>query len=96
MPVIVDTVAARNFATLAKGHGGTFAGSLRNAVVAIGVFVPLWLLALLLLAVPPVYVAVSLLLNAWLNARLFRYDALAVHADRDEMRAVIRARAGGC
>ena len=88
MPVIVDTVAARDFAALEQKHGGTFTGSIRNAAVAIGVFVPLWLLALLLLAVPPIYVAASLLLNAWLNARLFRYDALSVHADRNEMRAV--------
>lgn len=91
MPVIVDTVAAREFATLEKRHGGTFAGSIGNAIVAIVVFVPLWLLALLLLALPPVYVAASLLLNTWLNARLFRYDALAAHADPDEMRLVILA-----
>lgn len=94
MPVIVDTVAARDFPSLEKKHGGTFAGSIANAILAIGVFVPLWLLALLLLALPPIYVAVSLLLSAWLNARLFRYDALALHADRDEMAAVIRGARG--
>jgi uncharacterized protein involved in cysteine biosynthesis len=44
----------------------------------------------LLLAVPPVYLAVTLLLNAWLNQRLFRYDALALHADSDELPAVFR------
>jgi uncharacterized protein involved in cysteine biosynthesis len=90
MPVIVATVADRDFRDLAKRHGGTFAGSLGNATVAIGVFLPLWLAALLLLFLPPVYVAVSLCLNAWLNQRLFRYDALALHADGDEMREVIR------
>jgi uncharacterized protein involved in cysteine biosynthesis len=94
MPVIVDAVAVRDFPALAKRHGGTFVGSVVNAAAAIAVFFPLWLPALLLLAVPPIYVAVSLLLNAWLNQRLFRYDALALHAGRDEMREVIRGARG--
>jgi uncharacterized protein involved in cysteine biosynthesis len=33
-------------------------------------------------------------LNAWLIQRLFRYDALALHAGRDEMVAVIRGLRG--
>ena len=94
MPVIVDAVADRDFASLAKRRGGTFAGSLVNAAVAIAVFLPLWLLALLLLALPPIYLAVSMCLNAWLNQRLFRYDALALHTSRDEMVAVIRGARG--
>ena len=96
MPVIVDVVADRDFPALTKLRGGTFVGSVVNAAVAIAVYFPLWLLALVLLAVPPIYVAVSLLLNAWLNQRLFRYDALALHAGRDEMRAVIAGARGRC
>jgi CysZ protein len=94
MPVIVATVARRDFPGLAERRGGTFAGSLVNAAVAVVVFLPLWLLALALLFLPPVYVAVSLCLNAWLNQRLFRYDALALHATGDEMREVIRGGRG--
>ncbi len=94
MPVIVDAVADRDFESLAKRRGGTFAGSLVNAAVAISVFLPLWLLALSLLALPPIYVVVSMFLNAWLNQRLFRYDALARHAGRDEISVVIRGMRG--
>jgi uncharacterized protein involved in cysteine biosynthesis len=94
MPVIVATVTERDYAGLATLRGGTLAGSLVNAVVAIAVFLPLWLLALLLLFLPPVYVAASLCLSAWLNQRLFRYDALALHAGGDEMREVIRGARG--
>ncbi len=90
MPVIVATVAARDYPLLARGNGGTFAGSLGNAMTAIIVFLPLALLALLLLWLPPLFAGVSLVLNAWLNQRLFRYDALALHAGRDELPAVIR------
>jgi len=94
MPVIVATVAERDFRDLARRNGGTFAGSLVNAAIAIIVFLPLWLLALPLLFLPPVYVAVSFCLNAWLNQRLFRYDALALHAAGFEMREVIRGARG--
>jgi CysZ protein len=94
MPVIVEGVAARDFAMLERRRGGTFAGSIANALVALAVFLPLWVLALVLLAVPPIYVGVALLLSAWLNQRLFRHDALALHAGRDEMAAVIKAARG--
>jgi uncharacterized protein involved in cysteine biosynthesis len=91
MPVIVRTVATRDFPALAARRGGTFAGSLGNAVVALAIFVPLWLASLVLLFVPPIYVVASLLLNAWLTQRMFRYDALAEHAERGEI-AVLLAR----
>lgn len=94
MPMIVSTVAARDFATLERRRGGTFAGSVFNAVVTVAVFVPLWIASLFLLAVPPLFVAVSLALSAWLNQRLLRYDALAEHADAKELREVVRGARG--
>lgn len=92
MPVIVKTVAARHFPGLAAHRGGTVAGSTRNALFALLAFVPLWLLTLPLLLVPPLYVAASLALNAWLAQRMFRYDALAEHASGDELATIVRER----
>ena len=89
MPVIVRTVSARHFPSLAAKRGGTFAGSVGNAAVALAIFVPLWLAALVLLFVPPVYAVASLVLNALLTQRMFRYDALAEHAARAEIALVI-------
>jgi uncharacterized protein involved in cysteine biosynthesis len=89
MPVIVRTVAARHYPSLAPLHGGSFSGSLGNAAVALLVFVPLWLVSLVLLFVPPVYAVTSLVLNAWLTQRMFRYDALAEHAARAEIDLVL-------
>lgn len=94
MPVIVEAVATRDFAELERRRGGTFAGSLINALGAVAAFVSLWLLALPLLVFPPAYIVASILLNAWLNRRLLPYDALAVHADLDELRTVIRSARG--
>jgi uncharacterized protein involved in cysteine biosynthesis len=94
MPVIVRVVATRDFPTLTPLRGGTVSGSIANAAVALVVYVPLWLLSLPLLFVPPLYAAVSLVLNAWLTQRMFRYDALAEHARREEIAAVLgRSRA---
>ena len=90
MPVIVKLVAARDFPQLAAHRGGTLHGSAGNAIVALCVFVPLWLASLALLVLPPLYVAVSLCLNAWLSQRMFRYDALAEHATRAEIATIVR------
>lgn len=89
MPVIVRTVAQRDFPALEARHGGTFAGSVRSAVVAFALFAALWLASLPLLVFPPLYAAASLLLNGWLAQRMFRYDALAEHASADELAVVI-------
>jgi CysZ protein len=89
MPVIVRTVAVRHYPSLAPSRGGTFAGSLGNAAAALAIFIPLWLVSLVLLFIPPLYAVASLTLNAWLTQRMFRYDALAEHATRDEISTVI-------
>ncbi len=88
-PVFTRAVEARYHPTLERKAGGTVVGSLVNAVVAIAVFVPLWCLALPLAFLPPIGIAATLLLNAWLNQRLFRYDALAEHASAAERAQVI-------
>lgn len=92
MPVIVS-VAGRAYPGLAKHAGGTVIGSVGNASVAISVFVLLWL-ATLPLWLTGIGAAVLPALNsAWLNQRLFRYDALAEHASREEYREIVtRAR----
>lgn len=93
MPVIVSLVE-RQYVHLEKEKSGSIAGSIGNAAFAIGTFgvlwlvtLPLWLTGIGAFLVPP-------LLSAYLNQRLFRYDALAEHASREEY-ATIVARAKG-
>jgi hypothetical protein len=92
-PVFVRVVAARHHPALERRRGGTFAGGLANTLATLALWLPAWLVTLPLLLFPPLGVPASLLLNAWLNQRLFRYDALAEHASADERAAVV-ARAG--
>ena len=89
LPVIVSFVSARYYATLEKKAGGTIAGSILNSMVGIVVFCALWLVTLPLWLTGIAAFVLPPLLSAYLNQRLFRYDALAEHASRDEYRALL-------
>ena len=88
MPAVVEHVASRDYPTLARKNGGTWAGSVANALWISVVFligfvltIPLWLFAPLALLVP-------LLWWGWATARMFRYDALVVHASSEERKTL--------
>jgi CysZ protein len=92
MQKMVDHVASRSFPGLQRRRGGAAAGSIWNASVALlgmaGLFavsLPLWLL-------PPLWPLIPLVILAWGNQRLLRYDALAEHADEVEMARIFRER----
>ena len=93
-PVFIAAVAARHFPALERKRGGTLAGGVANAVTAVTLWLLMWIVVLPLLLVPIVGVPASLAANAWLNQRLFRYDALAEHASAAERGAVIVAARG--
>jgi hypothetical protein len=93
MPTVVAHVGGRDYASLAMKRGGSYLGSLGNALWVSLVFVigfiltlPLWLLAPLAFLVP-------LLWWGWATARMFRYDALVAHASAEE-RTTLFARHG--
>ena len=97
MPLMLRHVA-RDYPDVARLRGGTIAGSIRNALVAVAWFLlfsiltlPLWFLPLLGWLVP-------IFLLGLLNARVLRYDALSEHASAQEMNQLARAprRTGGC
>ena len=86
MPRIVDFVAARHYPDLERHRGGTLAGSIFNGLVAMVFYLSAWVLLLPVWLFAPFGIAVSILLNAWLNQKLFMYDALAEHASEAELR----------
>lgn len=91
MPAMVEHVAGRSYQELERRHGGTFAGSVWNTVLAVAVFLFLGLLTLPLWLVPPLWPVLGAVLMGYLNQRMFRYDALAEHASADEMRTLFAA-----
>lgn len=94
MPAIVTHVGARYFPGLERRAGGTLAGSIANAVIAITIFCVLWVLTLPLWLTGVGAVVLPALISAYLNQRLLRYDALSEHAARDEYAAIIAGSKG--
>ena len=94
MPLIVGFVARRDYPALVRRHGGTFTGSCLNAAMSITIFTALWLVMLPLSLIAVLGAPLLLLLSGWLIQRLFRYDALAEHADNAEFRALCASSRG--
>jgi uncharacterized protein involved in cysteine biosynthesis len=93
MPVIVSMVA-REHPHLERRAGGSTIGSLWNAVRAIVLFILLWTVTLPLWLTGVGAFVLPALNSAFLNQRLFRYDALAEHASREEYHALVRRAKG--
>jgi hypothetical protein len=94
MPMLVRHVAQSRYPNLERRRGGTAIGSLWNALVAIFVFALLWMVTLPLWLLGPLAVPLPLLLSAYLNQRLFRFDALSEHADAAEMKEIFESARG--
>lgn len=90
MPVIVKFVGERYYAGLKREAGGTLIGSVLNAVIGISVFAVLWIVTLPLWLTGVGAVLAPVLTSAYLNQRIFRYDALAEHASPAEIERITR------
>lgn len=94
MPVMLNFVMVRDYPELEMKRGGTFMGSVWNGLFAVGVFLILWIITLPLWLIPFGALVAPTLLSAYLNQRLFMYDALMDHASREEFEQ-IKVRANG-
>jgi hypothetical protein len=91
---MVDHVAATSFPNLERRHGGGVLGSAWNGIAALLGMLVMGIVTLPLWLVPPLWPVMPIAIFAWMNQRLLRYDALADHAGRDEMRLIFRERRG--
>jgi hypothetical protein len=92
MPAMVEHVAERRFPALERRRGGSFAGSLGNNLVSLGGLAALAVLSLPLWLFPPLWPLIPVAILGWVNQRVLRYDAVAEHADGEEMRRLFRER----
>jgi len=95
MDKMVDHVAAQISPSPERRRGGGTAGSIWNAIVSLAGLVLAFLVSLPLWLVPPLGPIAVLAILSWVNQHLLRYDALAEHADKAEMRRIFRERRGG-
>jgi hypothetical protein len=94
MQKMVDHVAGSSFPGLERRRGGGNVGSAWNGGVALAGMLAAFAVSLPLWLIPPLWPLIPLVIMAWVNQRLLRYDALAEHADREEMRRIFRERRG--
>jgi len=94
MPMMVNHVAAKFYPGLERKQGGSTAGSVWNSALAIIVYCLGWILVLPLWLFSPFAIVLPVLLFAYLNQRLFRYDALAEHASPEEYEQIIERSTG--
>ena len=94
MPALIRVVAERDYPQLKRKNGGGIVGSVWNAVIAIVVFVALWLVTLPLWLIG-IGMIIPFVAAAYLNQRLFRYDAIAEHASANEMATLFKSERGG-
>jgi uncharacterized protein involved in cysteine biosynthesis len=87
MPALIRIVEDRDYPEIERKNGGNIVGNLLNALLAIVVFVFIWGVTLPLWLIG-VGVLIPFISAAYLNQRLFRYDALAEHASGEEMQAL--------
>lgn len=89
MSSLINFVATRYYPVLDRENGGSIIGSLFHVISAIIIFIALWSIAL-----PFWFVGVGMLASflaaAYLNQRLFSYDALSEHASKEELRILLK------
>lgn len=89
MPVVVAHVAETYYPELEPRQGGTTRGNIANTAAAIALYFAGWVVSLPFWLLTPLAMVLPVLLGAYLNQRLFRYDALAEHASREEFAVVV-------
>ncbi|MDD5249598.1 MAG: EI24 domain-containing protein [Rhodocyclaceae bacterium] len=90
LPRMLALVAARDYPDVLPHGENVFWSSLGNTLAASGIYIVGWLATLPLLLVPGAILVLPLAWTAWLNQRTFRFDALAEHATRSELRTLTR------
>ena len=95
MQKMVEHVASRSFPALERRHGGGVAGTGWNSLVAFFGMLGLGVLSIPFWFFPPLWPLIPIVVFGWVNQRLLRYDALAEHADGQEMAHLFRTRRGG-
>ena len=94
MPAMVAHVGEHEYPGLAREKGGTFAGSLWNAIASLVLFSLLFAVTLPLWLIPLLWPVLPVALFGYFNQRVFRYDALAEHATAKELVDVVARNRG--
>jgi hypothetical protein len=84
LPLMLDRVARHDYAELEQHRGGSNMGSIGNTLASLVWFALVLAASLPLWLIPGVALVAPILAMGWLSQRVFGYDALMSHADREE------------
>ena len=90
LPATARHVCRRHFSALELRNGGSLLGRIWTALPTFLLFCVLWLVTLPLWLIPPFALLIPLVLWGLLTYRVFAYEALATHAGKQELRAILR------
>jgi hypothetical protein len=89
-PALVEMVAQRRFQAMERRHGGSLLASLGWTLGSTLLAGILMVLSLPLWWIPPFIFVLPPLIWGWLTYRVMAFDALAVHASREERLELLR------
>lgn len=89
MPVVISHVG-QSFPNLKKDGTGVFRASVSNMIRSSFIYLILWVGTLPLWMVPGLGFAIPILLNGYLNYRLFVFDSLAEYASAKEIHDILK------
>ena len=89
-PALVEMVAQRRFRNMTRQHGGSLLASLGWTLGSTLIAGVLMLLSMPLWWIPPFIFVLPPLIWGWLTYRVMAFDALAVHASREERLELLR------
>lgn len=91
VPIVQRHLLGGDFQTLERKKGGSFFGSISNALRSVGLYLVVYVLTLPLWLVPGIQLLVPIVLTAWLSMRVLTYDLLQDVAT-DEERDLLQKR----
>jgi len=89
MPAIEKHVSTRYYPQLEFRRGGSISGIAWVSFYSFMTFLLLWIVTLPLSAIPPLGFVIQPALWGWLTYRVMGYEALAAHADRQEIKSIL-------
>jgi uncharacterized protein involved in cysteine biosynthesis len=89
MPAVARFLGAGGYPDVPMDGSFSLGSSLANSLVALGIFVLVYLLSVPLWLLPVVGLIVPWLCWSWLTSRIMRFDSLLEHATRSEREIII-------
>jgi hypothetical protein len=88
MPM-VDSIVSKEFPHLIKQNSVSFQASTRNLIISCLIYFCLWIATLPFWMVPGLGIAIPMVLNGYLNYRIFAFDCMAPYASERELKILM-------